>query len=404
MGYFKTNHLLKLLLFLLILISEVSAQDMKYITDINLKKAFEKEGYTSGGNLDTMKISNIDTLDLSYLGIENIEGLQYFKKVTHLYLGGNKIKKLENLPPNLKKLYCINNEIEEISDLPKSLKYLLAGHNNIRIIKNLPDSLIELRIDYNLLTKLPVFNNNLWYLNYANNPIIIDSLTPPFQNVSCTEYLQNCLPIELVKWKILNATINDTVSQVIGLKIRIDSRYSWDWGRGSITTINYKNQNTKLIADTIRRFSIMHGNNSPINYTKINYSVELKDINQFVKDIYLKKGYFEFVIGDSFQSVNLKRIKDGGPHICVSDISAVLYHRLYIDFYRQSDTIKMEYTFEEDSKKIANICPDKELQDMHAIFDWVYVYKLLNLTMGDYYEVKKVFHEENLKKLIEWAK
>jgi hypothetical protein len=48
-----------------------------------------------------------------------------------LYIGGNKIKKLENLPRNLEELCILGNQIREIQNLPDKLTRIYIPENSL---------------------------------------------------------------------------------------------------------------------------------------------------------------------------------------------------------------------------------------------------------------------------------
>jgi len=86
----------------------------------------------------------------------------------------NKISKIENLPPNLHKLYLSHNQITKIENLPPNLHTLYLNHNQISKIENLPTNLHTLNLNHNKITLLPLelcHFRNLTEFNKVGNPI-----------------------------------------------------------------------------------------------------------------------------------------------------------------------------------------------------------------------------------------
>ncbi len=132
------------------------------------------------------------------------EMLMHYDWVEDLEIDSQKIKKIKNLPINLKKLSLFNNSIETIEEgtLPESLESINLSRNKISILKNIPkkvkeldvshnqikechlyfnEELVELNIESNLLDKIPQFNDKLKILDIAQNKLtsldgIVDSI------------------------------------------------------------------------------------------------------------------------------------------------------------------------------------------------------------------------------------
>ena len=111
---YKTTEHLKLFILFLTIFTEVTAQNLIYIPDINLRNELKEQGFFTGDSLDISKTLNEEDLNLFDVGIENLNGLQYFQQVRSLGISENRIKRLEYLPPNLRVLDCSNNEISLI--------------------------------------------------------------------------------------------------------------------------------------------------------------------------------------------------------------------------------------------------------------------------------------------------
>ena len=376
-----------------------------YIPDNNLRKALY--GFANEDSLlDASKIKGwmesgwgLD-LDLSGKGIENLDGLQYFKHnskhIWTLNISNNKIKELKNLPPNLVNLICTENKIEVINNLPNSLNRLNCSHNLIKEITNLPNSLTSLNFSNNLMKTFPVLPANLGYINYHNNPLNINKLPELYKNaVPCDHPNQNCLPYELLNWKLLNNNIKDTVFKIVEVKVTKNTLHSWGFGE-EIRKINFIKEGKKLIckSDSVyRTYGIQ--NKEPTNENRENeHSINIKELEEFLKNLYNRKMYFEFQIIDSIQTVNLRTKRNGSnfclPPIC-HDCSFLSYK---YEIYTTKDTISLTYdsdTFD------AEICGENGPEDIKSILNLLYVYKLEKIILNrEYYnyQLQEIFKWE----------
>jgi len=88
-----------------------------------------------------------------------------------LNLALKKIKRLENLPKCLQKLYCSSNQISRLENLPNRLRILWCDSNQITRLENLPNCLQELDCGNNHITKIENLPISLETLYYDRNPI-----------------------------------------------------------------------------------------------------------------------------------------------------------------------------------------------------------------------------------------
>lgn len=398
---------MKLIILFFMLTFQISAQNLIFIPDINLRNELNKEGFLTKDSLDIIKIKGRLTLKLNDKGIVNLEGLQYFEKVWKLEIYNNKIKRLENLPPNLTYLVCSNNEISLIENLPINLNHLGCSNNKISNIKNLPPYLFSLDFSNNLMKNMPLLPNTIQNINYSNNPIPFNSLPKLFQSITCDNLSQNCLPYELMNWKILNANIKDTLLKITGMTLKLNSGYSWDFGN-QIEIVNYKLKKSKLVSKKIevkRNYdkNIQPSKNDSSYNKSVNYSVEVSKINQFLKDIYSRKMLVQMQIGDSLKSINLKTKKNG--HTCSWQCSDCASYNIQYIIYSNKDTINLNYGFE--SGLLSNgptICASNGPENIKSILDWLYIYKLTNLTFDKHELTKNYFNKNNLERVEKWAK
>ena len=397
---------MKLFILLLLLTTKVAAQNLRPIPDINLRNELNRQGFVTNDSLDLQKTQGRLQLELNDKGIENLDGLQFFAQVWRLIIHHNKIINLDNLPPNLTNIDCSNNKLTVIDKLPGYLKYLGCSNNKIVSIKNLPINLLSLDFSNNSMQQMPELPANLQYINYSNNPIPFDCLPPLFQSINCNDQSQNCLPYELMNWKILNATIKDTSIRITGITIKLSSGYSWGFG-SQVETINFKLDKSKLVADKMQVSRKYEKNNrankkDSIYIKKIDHSVEVAKINQFIKDIYLNKMLVQIQDGDSVKSINLKNKKNGTT--CFVDCKDCTGYNLQYLIYNQSDTIKLNYGFNSALSSGVTICSPNGPEDIKSILDWLYIYKLTNITFYKHEITTSFFSKENLDKVIKWAK
>ena len=333
-----------------------------------------------------------------------MEGLQYFEQVWRLSIYNNKIKRLDNLPPNLTDLNCANNEIELIDNLPINLKYFTCSNNRISIIKNLPPYLIRLHFSNNFMKYMPLLPKAIQYITYFNNPIPLDSLPKLFQIISCDDISQYCLPYELMNWRILNVIIKDTSLNITGMTLKLNSN---GWGSGSqVETINYKLEESKLVANKMedkRNYdkNVQPNHNDSSYYTNVNYSVEVAKIIQFLKDIYSNNMLVQVQIGDSLKSINLK-IKKNGITCFDGGCSDCRVYNLQYMLYSHTDTIKLNYGFTS-LLSGPTICSTDGPENIKSILDWLYIYKLMNLTFDQHKVTNYYFSELGLSRVIKWS-
>jgi hypothetical protein len=178
------------------------------IPDSNFRHALISKGFASCFDstqtmLDTTCSSVLAATELivAHKYIISLEGVQYFKSLTHLDCDGNHIDSISYLPPLLRYFDCSANYIEKIPALPvlldtldcyfnhldslpalpNTLSYLYCAVNPIGSLPALPSSLTTLICFENLLDSLPPLPGSLSYLNCEGNyvtnlPTLPDSL------------------------------------------------------------------------------------------------------------------------------------------------------------------------------------------------------------------------------------
>jgi len=112
-------------------------------------------------------------IDLSSQGLTSVPKiLSTATRVAKVNLSKNKIKKLENLPPDLMDLDVSDNELESFGDIPKSVTIIDASNNYLSDLDGVPLDIIELNISRCAFDKLDVSKfKSLAKLEAATNTI-----------------------------------------------------------------------------------------------------------------------------------------------------------------------------------------------------------------------------------------
>ena len=116
--------------------------------------AYLQENYPQtivNDSLDIDATGGIDSLNLYGLGLNSIDGIQFFNDLTWLICVSNFLTSLPELPQGLTTLHCNNNSITNLPELPNSLNSLNFDNNPIECVTNYLDDFIELSV-YNLCT------------------------------------------------------------------------------------------------------------------------------------------------------------------------------------------------------------------------------------------------------------
>ncbi len=380
------------------------SQNLKFIPDSNLRKALAEQNFTTNDSLDLTKINGLLQLQLGNKNIENLDGLQYFERVWGLTLYRNKLKTLKNLPPNVTTLSCDANELEIIDCLPKSITNLSCSNNNITRIKNLPNSLISLNCSNNKLTKLPALPPKLQYINYSNNPIKKSALPLEYQKIDCNEINKNCLPLNKISWNILNSKFKNSNLDLLGMEIKIAYNYSWGFGSETKTTL-YEKLDDNLYAKKIenkRRYNriVEKDKNDTITFEQVNYVLEISKIKQLLKDIY--DNNLNVFISDSTKNIDLRKINNS-TNFCASNCADCTYYDVKYTFFCKADTIQMYFSFDSSLYEGPSLCPPKGSGNIKTILDWLYLYKLTNLTLHNDELNSVFFNTKNIDKIRKWA-
>jgi hypothetical protein len=111
------------------------------------------------------------SLDLSYLNISNLAGIEHFVNLTTLNCQNNQLDSLPTLPTFLQELQCQSNQLINLPTLPTSLKELQCQSNQLTNLPALSNSLELLYCYGNQLTNLPVLPNALLDLKCGNTQL-----------------------------------------------------------------------------------------------------------------------------------------------------------------------------------------------------------------------------------------
>lgn len=153
----------------------------------------------SGDQLDTICLDGLDitSVVISSTSIANLSGLEYFREVTSLYVGGNSLlTTLNNLPPNLDDFTCNNNSLLTTPPLlPNSITWLSFSYSYFNIISSLPSSLKTFHCDNSSTTSITALPNGLHVFNCSNSPLVSLPVLPiSLKNLNCSAIGLSFLP------------------------------------------------------------------------------------------------------------------------------------------------------------------------------------------------------------------
>jgi Leucine-rich repeat (LRR) protein len=169
------GRLIILFSFTVIICSHQSFGQKYYVPD-NIFRDYLISNYPfcmSGDSLitDSVILSPVSTINVQYLHIADLSGIEYFTTLDQLNCYSNELTALPSLPPSLQALFCFSNQLTELPPLPANLKFMGCGDNNLSILPDLPSSLQVLNCGNNLLDSLPPLPAALTSLTCLNNSI-----------------------------------------------------------------------------------------------------------------------------------------------------------------------------------------------------------------------------------------
>ncbi|WMJ72032.1 hypothetical protein RCC89_02430 [Cytophagaceae bacterium ABcell3] len=155
-------------------------------------------------------------------GIENLEGIQYFTRITRIFATENKLKHLPNISglTELKEINVRDNQLEQLPDLSHfpELEKLIIYNNELTEIPDVSNNkeLLEIVAYGNKLERVPDFSNleKLTFLEIGNNKLthIPDmSNLPALEHFYCYLNDLEALPkfSNLSSLRVLNAGSNE---------------------------------------------------------------------------------------------------------------------------------------------------------------------------------------------------
>ena len=188
---------------------------------------------------EEMVDSIIVHLDMTTMGLREIGGFWKFKNLRELNISCNFIAKLGKIewPPLLEVLYMNGNKIEEIVNVPRKLVILGIAYNQITKICEMPSSLKILDIRGNLISevrelmKCPV---DLLSLKCEENPIeLIANIGIVLQNRYINGKINN------KKYEIISESIDraqDITTFVVKIQVAIECKLAEYVKMNKITT------------------------------------------------------------------------------------------------------------------------------------------------------------------------
>jgi Leucine-rich repeat (LRR) protein len=140
-----------------------------------------------------------------------------------LYMSGNTLTKIYNLPNQLQEFTCSSNKINILENLPSTLVLLYCASNNIKKIQNLPSSLNFLDLTDNKISKLENLPINLQKLYISKNKITVIENLP--SGLVYLEYDTTIISkVDGIHIKCLNFTLKGYRS-IKRLQLRMKVRY-----------------------------------------------------------------------------------------------------------------------------------------------------------------------------------
>ncbi|WP_418603870.1 T9SS type A sorting domain-containing protein [Hwangdonia sp.] len=158
--------------------------DLTYVPDDNFEQALIDLGYDDvlDDNVSTDNIKDIESLNISNMGISDLTGIQAFVSLTSLSCGSNNLTNLDvSNSPALRDLYCHNNNLIDLN---------VSNNLALRVLSCYLNDLTDLNLSGNpALRALSTGNNSLTSLNVSNgnnsNFTYFDARNNP--NLDCIE-------------------------------------------------------------------------------------------------------------------------------------------------------------------------------------------------------------------------
>ncbi len=134
----------------------------------------------------TLVTTTIQSIDVYNKNISNLNGIQYFTSLIHLFCSNNSLTSLPILPSSITELNCSQNSLTTLPALPNSLTWFACGSNSLTSLPTLPNSLTWLYCNDNHIANLPPIPHSLIVLNCALNALTsFPTLPNSLHDLSC---------------------------------------------------------------------------------------------------------------------------------------------------------------------------------------------------------------------------
>jgi len=163
------------------------------------------------GVINPEEASSILDLNLDGLGLNNIDGIEYFTNLESLSCKNNNLTSIPDLPPQLKTLNLRSNNISNINPLPQSVLDLDLRNNSLVNVPEFPNQIETLKLCFNNFSNIPNLPDSLRVLFFAyNNLVSLPTLPPKTEQVLCynnqIEYIE-LIPETIEIFRVQNNNI-----------------------------------------------------------------------------------------------------------------------------------------------------------------------------------------------------
>ncbi|PDH46504.1 MAG: hypothetical protein CND86_04905 [Bacteroidetes bacterium MED-G21] len=172
------------------------------------------DNYTNmvvNGVIDTEQASLITDLNLDGLGLNNIDGIEYFTNLESLSCKNNNLTSIPDLPNQLETLNLRSNNISQISPLPQSVLDVDLRNNSLVTVPEFPNQIQTLKLCFNNFSNIPNLPDSLRVLYFAyNNLVGLPTLPSSTEQVLCynnqIEYIE-FIPESIEIFRVQNNNI-----------------------------------------------------------------------------------------------------------------------------------------------------------------------------------------------------
>ena len=173
------------------------------------------DNYTNlvvNGVINTEEASLITNLNLDGLGLNNIDGIQYFTNLEILSCKNNNLTSIPDLPNQLKTLNLRSNNISNINPLPQSVLDVDLRNNSLVSVPEFPNQIETLKLCFNNFSNIPNLPDSLRVLYFAyNNLVGLPTLPPNTEQVLCyNNQIENIefIPESIETFRVQNNNIS----------------------------------------------------------------------------------------------------------------------------------------------------------------------------------------------------